>query len=148
MNDNPLAIHRRGKVQHQGPEKKYEEKVKAVLLELRCRTVKLHGSEYQAGLPDLLVLTPNGAIRLIEIKWADKDPELVGDLFLMLKGRQKSLIPLWGRAGAPMYILCGCRSGKHFAIHAGSSALECELPSGDRLLRIVLKTEVLYAGIR
>lgn len=135
-NNNPLAIQRRGRKTHAGPEKQYEEKIKTLLREMGCQVEKLHGSEYQAGLPDLLVLTPHRKLRLIEIKWSKRDPVILGDLFLMLKDRQKSLLPLWGRKGAPIFVLCGCPSGKHYAAHTGCRDLDGALSSGalDRVL--------------
>lgn len=143
MNYNPLSISRRGKAQHKGPEKRYQEKVARLLLEMKCRVEKLHGSAYQAGLPDLLVLTPSGKLQLIEIKWAERDPHRIGELFLMLHGRQRSLIPLWARAGAPIFILCGCRSGNHYAVHAGVKDLERMLPHEYKTLDTTLE-EIIH----
>lgn len=112
--DNPLALQHLGIRRNE--EKKFEGLVKSALTALGCEVEKLHGSEFQTGLPDLLVLTPPritqtgkrvAGLRLIELKWSRHAVATVGELFGLLRGRQKSLLPLWGRKGAPIWIACG-----------------------------------------
>lgn len=130
MIDNPLAIKRRGMRRHVGPEKGFEQRIKQVLIEMGCEVEKLHGSSFQVGLPDLIVVSPSGEFILIEIKWGKV--ATVGDVFVKLRARQKSLIPLWGRRGAPVWILCGGLRG-HYAVHAGSRDFDSTIQPGHDL---------------
>ena len=69
----------------------------------RCLTEKLHGSVFQEGLPDLLVVTPTGDYIFIELK-AGGCHDGVGAVE-KLQGRQKLVCCRFGMRGARMYIV-------------------------------------------
>jgi hypothetical protein len=122
MSENPLSL-RSSSTRRIKPEKKYTELVKTKLEELGCLVEKLHGSEFQSGLPDLLVAVKTGQLCLIELKHGEAST--VGELLNRLERRQRSLIPLWGLR-SPVWMLCGSSDG-HRVVQAGRRDFETVL---------------------
>lgn len=139
--ENPLGIKRRGLRQHVGPEKKFEQQVKHSLEQLDCEVEKLHGSVLQAGLPDLIVVAPEGKVYLIEIKYGKVAS--VGDVMVMLRGRQRSLIPLWGHRSLYVWLLCS-DGQRYYPVHAGRRDFDSLLEAFDNLFEAL--RSILYGS--
>lgn len=68
---------------------------------LRCLVLKLHGSEYgRAGVPDLLVIRPDGRMALVEIKLPGRTDGPAGNGLSALQLR-------WLRVLAMRGAICG-----------------------------------------
>lgn len=88
----------------QRKEKKLEHALRKVLeIQYKCHTEKLHGNMFQAGLPDLLIVWPDGQIMLIEIKRGGLQNPY--DIVDKLTGRQRGVIFKLGARRTPVFVV-------------------------------------------
>lgn len=143
--ENPLSL-RSSTIKRVKPEKQYTLLVKTRLEELGCLVEKLHGSEFQSGLPDLLVAVKTGQLCLIELKYGRA--KTVGEVLNKLERRQRSLIPLWGLR-SPVWVLCGSNEG-HCVVQTGrrdfETVLKLHKDLSDALQEIIHGTICWTAG--
>lgn len=107
-------------------EKKFETKVRRFLEKHGCVTEKLHGNEYQSGLPDVLIGRSDGYVILVEFKWTQSYTLTVGELKQMLRPSQRSFFHRWN--DLPVYVCVGSPRG-------------CALYLGEQLNRGYLLVE-------
>lgn len=101
----PLKPHERGR-STKGPEAKVEASIIRFLEGRGWYVRRIHGSSYQAGLPDLMACHPRYGIRLIEVK----DPNRRGRMFTPA---QENTFPKLIRHGAPVLVLDGIDTYKY-----------------------------------
>jgi hypothetical protein len=83
-----------------GPEKPLVLEIMKMLRAKEWFVMKMHGSEFQAGFPDLFATHTKYRVRLIEVK----DPNRKGDVFT---SAQADLFPKLYAHGCPVYIMTG-----------------------------------------
>lgn len=90
-------------------EKKFETRVRRFLEQHGCETEKLHGNEFQSGLPDVLIGRSDGYVILIEFKWTRARSLTLRELWGMLRPSQKSFFHRWKEF--PVYVCVGSGQG-------------------------------------
>ena len=104
-----------------GPEKKFEDRLRVCLESFGCTIVKLHGHAAQSGLPDLMVIGPDGVVRFIEVKAMSDRPTMSPGIatpqylpWLMkfaphnkLSPKQKGKLLKFAKAGVPCFVVGG-----------------------------------------
>jgi len=92
-----------------GSETKFQNMVRKIIEKHGAKTEKLHGNMYQVGLPDTMILRPDGYIILIEFKWTRSYNLTKGELFKMLRPAQRGFFIRWRES--PTYICVGSPRG-------------------------------------
>jgi hypothetical protein len=77
-----------------------------MLLDKGWFVVKLHGNQFQSGMPDLFCCHSRYGIRLVEIK----DPKRTGDVFT---SAQHDMFPKLNANGAQVWVLTGATEDEY-----------------------------------
>jgi hypothetical protein len=91
-----------------GPEKKFEDKLRKALTERGAVVRKLHGSQFQRDLPDLLVGF-EGRIFMIEVKAGKPhgNAQATQNLLMRMSVGQKFEASYWTRAKCEYWVVLG-----------------------------------------
>lgn len=94
------------------PENKAQGILRKRLETLGCVVHKLHGGMYQAGLPDLLVIRPDGWVVFVEMKWVDRSRITQIEVISLLDTPQRGVM-FWIRrqTKAKMFVVVGSPEG-------------------------------------
>ena len=94
-----------------GKEKLFENALRIELIKLSAIVVKIHGGgQFQiAGLPDLMLLGPNGIVRFAEIKHYAKIQATPNQLIKLLSKRQWNWIRKASGKGVPILVAAGAK---------------------------------------
>ena len=93
-----------------GPEKKFEDRLRKFLTEAGCLVIKLHGHAAQSGLPDLMVIGPDGLTRFIEVKALKRKND---SPVAKLSGKQVARLRKLAKAKAPVFVVGGDAGSLH-----------------------------------
>lgn len=99
----PVKPRRSGKA---GPEDKIVQALMEFLTVRGWYVMKMHGSMFQAGFPDLYATHKQYRVRLIEVK----DPERQGDVFTPA---QHEIFPKLSAYGSPIYVLTAATEAEY-----------------------------------